>query len=327
MKKILVISNRLTRFVKDDIEILSRSFDVKYFNNVVFSHGLLRSVKKSEVIIVWFNSKHTIWPFLLAKLFKKKIILITGGYDTANIPEINYGLRQNYFISSLLNLVVNYANWVIVNSRFAFNELNSYGVRTDHVTTLFHALVEPHANVNTKRVKQILYVGDVTKSNLKRKGLEYFLEYSNMNLDYRFVCIGKISDKMMRELSGRYERVQFAGFIEESELISYFKKSSIIFQLSRHEAFGLSVVQAMNYGCVPIVLRDSGALPEVISPFGFVLGYYNDIMISTLINDVEELSSEYRFEMSNYVMNKYSITNREKGFRSIINSLTINSLN
>ena len=49
------------------------------------------------------------------------------------------------------------------------------------------------------------------------------------------------------------ENVTFLGFLKKTELIGYYKTSKFYLQLSRHEAFGVSVVEAMSYGCIPIV--------------------------------------------------------------------------
>jgi len=47
-------------------------------------------------------------------------------------------------------------------------------------------------------------------------------------------------------------------------------ESKIYLQLSRHEAFGVSVVEAMKYGCIPIV-SNAFALPEVVGNNGYII--------------------------------------------------------
>jgi glycosyltransferase involved in cell wall biosynthesis len=52
------------------------------------------------------------------------------------------------------------------------------------------------------------------------------------------------------------------GFLAQDAMNDLLTTSSIYLQLSRHEAFGCSVAEAMLAGCTP-VLAAAGALPEV----------------------------------------------------------------
>jgi hypothetical protein len=320
MKNILVISNRLTRFVQDDIYIIeSTGNKVKYLHNNFWSWDLLKSIIWSDKIFSWFNSKHTIFPFILAKLFHKKIIIITGGYDTAYCPDINYGLRCNKLVSKLLNIPLNFCDDIIVNSYFAYTELMSYGIINSNIFVIYHALTEKDNFSFHPRKKQILYVGDVTEANLERKGLKHFLLFSNSIKTHSFICVGKISKEFKKYLSQEFPNVYFTGFINDNQLIKYWKESSIIFQMSIHEAFGLSVVQAMYYGCVPVIFNNSGALSEITSPFGFTLEKYDETVLKNIIKSVNDLSIIDREVMSKNISEKYHFEKRKTIFNKILN--------
>ena len=45
-------------------------------------------------VVGWFASWHTFWPLTFAWLLRKPSLLIVGGFDTANVPEIGYGYQQ-----------------------------------------------------------------------------------------------------------------------------------------------------------------------------------------------------------------------------------------
>ena len=66
------------------------------------------------------------------------------------------------------------------------------------------------------------------------------------------------------------KNVTFLGFLKKTELIGHYKTSKYYLQLSRHEAFGVSVVEAMSYGCIPIV-SNQYSLPEVIGGGGYIV--------------------------------------------------------
>jgi len=53
---------------------------------------LLALVPKNDLIFVWFADWPAFLAILFTKLFRKKIVVVVGGYDTACVPEIDYGI-------------------------------------------------------------------------------------------------------------------------------------------------------------------------------------------------------------------------------------------
>ena len=49
---------------------------------------------RADVVFGWFASWHTFFPITLAWLLRKPSVLIIGGFDTANMPDIGYGYQQ-----------------------------------------------------------------------------------------------------------------------------------------------------------------------------------------------------------------------------------------
>lgn len=85
--------------------------------------------------------------------------------------------------------------------------------------------------------------------------------------DLRFVIVGKKGSDypMLQELArdvGADSYIEFPGVVSEQEKISLLQTCAIYLQPSRHEGFGLSVLEAMSCGA-PVVTNAAGALPEV----------------------------------------------------------------
>ena len=53
-------------------------------------------------------------------------------------------------------------------------------------------------------------------------------------------------------------------------MVSFFQKAKVYCQLSRAEAFGVSIAEAMHFNCFPIVTNE-GAMPEVIGDLGLIV--------------------------------------------------------
>jgi hypothetical protein len=95
LTRILFVYTRESSFVAIDREVLAERWDVRDWRQqgpVVNLFSLARAVGRADVVFGWFASWHTFWPVLFARLMRKPAVVVIGGYDTARMPEISYGL-------------------------------------------------------------------------------------------------------------------------------------------------------------------------------------------------------------------------------------------
>src|SRR6266508_5598248 len=124
--KIAYIYNSMTTFVRQDLDILGQThkiYAVDFQLRPSAVAQLTSAVIKSDIVFCWFAGRHAFLALLLAKLFHKKSIVITGGYDVASMPEIEYGSMYREPTRSLVRLVMNLADRVLAFSQSSQNEL------------------------------------------------------------------------------------------------------------------------------------------------------------------------------------------------------------
>ena len=91
---------------------------------------------------------------------------------------------------------------------------------------------------------------------------------SKFAYDYKGIPIFKLVAKSIPSESKILEH------LPRDEYENYLKRAKVYCQLSRDETFGISLVEAMAYGCVPVV-SDKGALPWIVGNAGVIVPYGN----------------------------------------------------
>ena len=69
---------------------------------------------------------------------------------------------------------------------------------------------------------------------------------------------------------GLRDAVTFTGAVSDEELVGAMAGADVLVVTSRHEGFGVPVLEAMSLG-LPVVANDTGALPEVVGDAGLLV--------------------------------------------------------
>ncbi len=69
---------------------------------------------------------------------------------------------------------------------------------------------------------------------------------------------------------GLHDAVTFTGAVSDEELVAAMARADVLVVTSRHEGFGVPLLEAMSLG-LPVVAHDAGALPEVVGDAGLLV--------------------------------------------------------
>ena len=89
--------------------------------------------------------------------------------------------------------------------------------------------------------------------------------------DWKFVVVGDGNEKdILIKQAKNIPRTEFVGYAKPD---SYYKKSKIFMMMSQFEGWGMTIVESMHYGCVPVVYDSFSALADIIdnSVNGFII--------------------------------------------------------
>jgi glycosyltransferase involved in cell wall biosynthesis len=293
-KKLLFVSAYNSSFVKNDLEILKKHYIViipnlvgkkKSFYDLLYSFfSILWGVLRSDIVFCWFADFKAYLTVSFANLLGKKSFVIVGGYEVANLPKINYGGLLNKNNLKRLKYTLLKATKVFAVSEFSKIEITDVILGID-IKVLHHGLDLSENKLQKENI--VVTIGNAVKDIYKLKGLEIYVNVSLKFPEFTFIIIGKYDDEIKRKIMKINSKITFTGQISQDEVYTWLKKAKMYCQLSMRESFGFALLEAMSFGCIPVV-TNCGALPEVVGETGFIVS----------CDDVEETVNAIRIAMN-----------------------------
>ena len=240
----------------------------------------------------------------------------------ANVPNINYGAMRGKSRAKLGKWLLSRAHSVIAVSKSNKQEILMNGtVPPEKIHLIYNAVPKKDYHQSIDKKQQVLTVGEINEETYLRKGLDRFIKVAEKLPHIQFIHIGKWTDnkgnscqKMInyvKQISP--ENIQYLGFVKKEVLEQYYSESKGYLQLSRHEAFGVSVVEAMKYHCIPIV-TNVFALPEIVGKCGYII--QNKIQCINLIKRLIKNNSRMNIKINP----KFDLKSRKESFKKLLSN-------
>jgi len=239
----------------------------------------------------------------------------------ANVPNINYGGMRGKSRAKLGKWLLSRAHSVIAVSKSNKQEIIENGnVVPKKISLIYNAIPETIITHIIEKKNQVLTVGEINKETFKRKGLDRFIAVAKKMPNVQFIHIGKwtnnkgrLTDEIFKYVESiSPPNIKYLGYVNTEVLRQYYLESKVYLQLSRHEAFGISVVEAMSYNCTPIV-TNSYALPEIVGRNGFIVQNIDEAILK-----IKTVLESELFSIDHSLLSKFSIENRRDKFNQLI---------
>ncbi|OEU51596.1 MAG: hypothetical protein BA871_08270 [Desulfuromonadales bacterium C00003096] len=326
--KILFVRQYKSSFIQKDLELLKKHFEVRVMDFVLSREnlkgslktvfGMIKSILWADLTFSWFADTPAFWAVRLSKIFKKKSIVVVGGYEVAKVPEIGYGAMLNPKAARIVKYVLENADKVLAVSEFNKKEILKY-TSQKNVELVYNGVDCDKFKPQGEKEDLVISVGYITDAVIKRKGFETFVKSALYLPNAKFVLIGKDIDdsiKYLKPLSP--SNVEFAGFVSDEDLLGYYQRAKVYCQLSMYESFGMALAEAMSCRCVPVV-ANKAALPEIIGDTGFCVPYGDEKATAEAIK--EALNSNNGEEAGERIKNIFPIERREEELVDVINRI------
>lgn len=328
--RILFVYTHFSTFVRTDYEILSEVHKVTRYqyksgkgiikNAVAFIRQfifLLFNIWRFDAVFIWFADYHSFLPVLFAKLTGKKSFVVIGGYDVARIPELNYGvfiskLRGFFAAISMRKSAVNLAV-----SRYVERKVKRIAPKSE--TKLVYNCVNINSTHNTSFQKEhiVITVGLIdNERTFYLKGIDTYIEVARLLPEIKFIIIGMSKNLPFHIYKSMPDNIECTERVPHEELEKYYSKAKVYCQFSRSESFGVAIVEAMYFGCIPVV-TNVGGMPEVVGDFGFVVNR-NPEIISKSIHFLFNITKPKEVNISDWIKSRFNIIIRKEKLLEIL---------
>lgn len=250
----------LKTFVKQEYELLQRDHTVTSYDLIKHASSFWqipkyplvalldwKNVYNADVVWIWVADYPAIPFIILAKIFRKPIIVTISGFEVSAAPEIGYGNQ--------LDPLRGFASrWILRNTTRCVTMSEAYKQITRELV--------PQANVSV--------INGWIDTKLCDDVLPEKHSVTTSMCDYKVVQLVKgipTFNAATKDLdSNVIVNIPYDSFIETLRHIK------VYCQLSYTDQFPISVLEAMACGCIPVV-SDRGGLPEIVGDVGFIVQY------------------------------------------------------
>jgi glycosyltransferase involved in cell wall biosynthesis len=260
-------------FVLTDAQLLGEHYDVQLVDCRTVL-GVIRTVVaaiRGDCVFCWFGSVWFLPALVVARLLRKPVVIVCGGYDVANLPAIGYGNMRNPVSRLSGKLVFRLASLVLPFSQSAHREARENAdIKPEKLRMIYLGVDDATGagSVELRKKPVVLTVSNVDESTLTRKGLLVVAELSRLLPEVEFLIVGPTKPEALKRLQNASgSNVRFTGFVSHDALERLMSTSKVIFQPSLHEGFGMSVAEAMLHGAIPVV-SPRFSLPELVGDVG-----------------------------------------------------------
>jgi glycosyltransferase involved in cell wall biosynthesis len=307
--RLLFIHLHPSSFVRDDLEILARRYDVRVFHFTGGATGgplrrmaslvgsalaqfawLCRELPRAALVYGWFVDYHMLLPVSLARLWRRPSVVVVGGFDGNCLPELGYGVFHSRWRAPLARVVARRANFLLAvtpglmegESRYATwpeSRRNGLLVHVPGLRTPYEVLptgFDPEAwpagpDERPRTVCTVAGVG--SERTFLVKGLDVYFQVARLlpGTPFLVVGMGAAQKELVQRRHAPPENVRFLDPVPREELVGIYAGTSVYLQLSRTEG-GLPMVlgEAMLCGCLPVA-SDAGGMPGTVGDAGFLV--------------------------------------------------------
>lgn len=290
-------------------------FDLKYYK---VATKVLDEIKDAEIVHVHGVGFFSDFLLLTRPIHRKPVIVSTHGgiFHTADISPI-----KKIYLNGLQRFVLGLADKVIAVSK---NDYKEFGKVCGNIVLIENGVDVTSFKSATKKRNSFLFLGRFARNKRVEKLLEVFSSLKDKG--FVLVIAGNDWEGLHAEylkknvLLGIDPKVKFVLDPSGEKIRKLYSEAQFFVSASQHEGFGLSLVEAMASGCIPIVQNNEG-FASIIgdSECGFLTDFGDKKEATDLIASVMDWTDTRKAHLSKAAVQKAKGFSWEKRIEALLN--------
>lgn len=324
--RICFVGNVSHSFVKKDYEILKQYFDVdlitppkKKSEWFKYKIELSKKIKHSDLTFSWFAGWHSAFLVFFSKLFRKKSIVVVGGYDAAYVPELNYGAFTNLKEKTPAKYVYkNVDRILVVEPSLKDDIIRSVKIKGDNIDYIPTGYNADYWKPKGRKQNIVLTIAGASNTKrVKLKGLDTFVKTAKYVSDAKFIVIGIKDDARDYLKRITSENVELIEFLPREKLLPYYQTAKVYCQLSLREGLPSTLCEAMLCGCIPVGSKADG-IRTVMDDTGFYADYGDEKGTADMIKNALVSGDDLGNKARERIKKLFSDKRRREGIKKIV---------
>ena len=292
--------------------------------NLRYTPGLFRRILRIDPDIIHYHGfwSHILLVTLICAKLNKVQKLIISPHGMLDKYALRRGSIYKYVYILLCRLLV--TNKTVVHCLTTNEESDVQRLFPKTQTVVIPNFIERKPFNSNIQQYRLLYLGRITdKKNIKNtiKAVLLFNNYrknQNINLD----IFGPYDPDSMKpeieELIIYDPNVNYLGFLQQNYMSEIIPNYSHIILVSYSEGLPMAILEAMSYGCIPIISAECN-LEEGIEDFGYICEHSVEDIYTALTQSVADFSkyNQRRAKMNLYLDENYYLENNISTIKSI----------
>ena len=158
------------------------------------------------------------------------------------------------------------AKYVLLSKQFIpeFCNLTGIGINDSRITYINNPAVEVATKMNVPKENIILCVSRLAQEKCIDKMVRMWSELSSQLQEWHFIIVGDGPERdnletMVHKMN--VPRVEFTGFARPTD---FYQRAKIFWMTSKYEGWGMTLIEAMQQGCVPVAFKTFSSIIDII---------------------------------------------------------------
>jgi glycosyltransferase involved in cell wall biosynthesis len=329
---VLLIHPGFSTFVKADFLILKKHHQLKVFHyqtgkklliniksQAILFFWLLKNIFSAKNVYIWFADYHSFLPIIFSRIFRKKSIIVLGGYEVTYLPEIKYGSFSNPLRSFFTGYSLKNADFICPVDGSLIDEMFQRVQNIKGQIIVNPTGYDPDRWFCDRKKENVVLTVAICQSmqRVKLKGIDFFCQVASQLPEYNFWIVG-LGKNILKEMTIP-ANVSVYDKMELDELREIYARAKVYAQFSLREGLPNAVCEAMLSECISVGSKVNG-IPSAIGDCGFLIDGQNlDEAIHSIKQAIQSPASLGKKARSR-IMENFTIQKREEILVRILKS-------